>query len=113
MKNIDLGDEIKSVFDPGGEMQQMLAISKRFSDQLDDMNQVGPLFEKTSYREICFSGFSKISHFLEFVLVEHIDMKNSLNSKLPIYFIYSFRTSSRKKYLRKSAPAYFQPISNI
>ena len=72
MKNIDLGDEIKSVFDPGGEMQQMLAISKRFSDQLDDMNQVGPHFEKTSYREICFSGFSKISHFLGFVLVEHI-----------------------------------------
>ena len=45
MKNIDLGDEIKSVFDPGGEMQQMLAISKRFSDQLDDMNQVGTLFK--------------------------------------------------------------------
>ena len=38
MKNLELGD-IRGVFDQGGEMQQMLAISKRFSDQIDDMHQ--------------------------------------------------------------------------
>ena len=41
-------------------------------------------------------GFSKISHFLGRVLIEHIDMKNSLDSKLQIYSICSIRTRSRK-----------------
>ena len=41
-------------------------------------------------------GFSNISHFLERILMEHIDMKNSLDSMLQLYSIYSIRTRSRK-----------------
>ena len=41
MKNVNMREEISGVFEQGGEMQQMLSISKRFSDQLDDMHQVG------------------------------------------------------------------------
>ena len=41
------------------------------------------------------SGFSKISHFLELILMEHIDTKNSLDSKLHIYFICSIGIRSR------------------
>ena len=40
MKNVNMREEISGVFEQGGEMQQMLSISKRFSDQLDDMHQV-------------------------------------------------------------------------
>ena len=32
--------------------------------------------------EICCSRFSKISHFLEGILMEYIDKKNSLDSRL-------------------------------
>ena len=42
------------------------------------------------------SGFSKIFHFLERVLTEHIELKNSLDSKLQIYFICSIRIFYRK-----------------
>ena len=38
--------------------------------------------------EVCCSGFSPISRFLEGILMENIDMKNSLESKL--YFKYTF-----------------------
>ena len=44
--------------------------------------------------EIC--SFSKISHFLERILMEHIDMKNSLDSKLQVYSMCSIRIRSRK-----------------
>ena len=40
--------------------------------------------------------FFKISHLLERVLMEHIDMKNNLDSKLQLYSVYSIRILSRK-----------------
>ena len=43
-----------------------------------------------------FCGFSKISYFLERIIIEHIEMKNNLDSKRQIYFICSIRTWSRK-----------------
>ena len=65
MKNIDLGDEIKSVFDPGGEIQQMLSISKCFSDQLDDMNQVGTFLNNLhSGRKYASAIFRRYRFFL-------------------------------------------------
>ena len=36
------------------------------------------------------SGFSKIYHFLERILMDRIDRKNDLDSKLQIYY-YMFR----------------------
>ena len=41
------------------------------------------------------NGLLKIFHFLERILIEHIGMKNSLESKLQSYSICSTRTSSR------------------
>ena len=45
--------------------------------------------------EMNFSGFSTISQPLERILMEYIDMKNSLDSELQIYSICSTRISSR------------------
>ena len=42
-------------------------------------------------------GFLKISLFLERILTEHIDMKNSLDYKPQIYSICSIRVRSRKQ----------------
>ena len=42
------------------------------------------------------AGVSKISRFLERILMEHIDMNNSLDSKLQTYPMCSIRTRSRK-----------------
>ena len=39
---------------------------------------------------------SKITHFLEGILMEHIDIKISLDSKLQVYTICSVRIQSRK-----------------
>ena len=44
-----------------------------------------------------FFGFSKISHFLERILMEHIDMKNSLDSQLQIDSLCSIRIHSRSR----------------
>ena len=44
---------------------------------------------------IC-SGLLKIFHFLERILMEHMDMKNDLDSKIQIYSICSIRIRSRK-----------------
>ena len=54
-----------------------------------------------SYRrlELCCSFFSRISHFLERILMEHIDIKRSLDSKLQIYFVCFIRISTRKCYI--------------
>ena len=41
--------------------------------------------------EISCSDSSKVSHFLERILMEHRDMENSLDSNLIVYFIYLFR----------------------
>ena len=41
-------------------------------------------------------SFSNISHFLERIVIERIETKNSLESKLPIDSICSFRIHSRK-----------------
>ena len=49
--------------------------------------------------EIC--SFSKISHFLERILMEHIDMKNSLDSKLQIHPLCSIRIPFRKRVIFK------------
>ena len=46
--------------------------------------------------EICCSSFSKISPFLERILMENILIKNTLDSKLQVYFTYSIRIRSRK-----------------
>ena len=46
--------------------------------------------------EIYSCVFSKISQFLVRVLMEHIGMKNSLDSKLQFYFTCSIRIRSRK-----------------
>ena len=43
-----------------------------------------------------WGGFLTISQILERILMEHIDMKNSLDSKLQIYSICSIRIRSRK-----------------
>ena len=40
------------------------------------------------------SGFSRISPFLEGIRMEHIDMKNSLDSKVQVYFICSVKNLS-------------------
>ena len=42
-------------------------------------------------------SISKISHFLDGILIEHIDTKSSVDSKLQIYSICSIRTRSRKQ----------------
>ena len=42
------------------------------------------------------TGFSKIYRFLERIPMEHIDIENSLDSKLQIYFTCSIRIRSRK-----------------
>ena len=47
--------------------------------------------------ETCCSGFSKITLFLELFLMEHISIKNSLDSKLQIYSICSIRKRSRNR----------------
>ena len=39
-------------------------------------------------------NFSKVSHFLERTLMEHTDMKNTLDSKLQVYSIRSIRIRS-------------------
>ena len=46
--------------------------------------------------KICCSDFSKITQFLDLILMELIDMKNSSDSKLQVYFTCSIRISSRK-----------------
>ena len=46
--------------------------------------------------EICCFSFLKISQFLERILMEHKDIKNSLDSKLQVYSICSIRINSRK-----------------
>ena len=48
-------------------------------------------------REIYLRGFSKISNFQERVLMEHTDMKNSLESKLQTYSKCSKRTHSKNR----------------
>ena len=55
--------------------------------------------------ETCCCGFSAISQFLERILMEHIGMKNSLESELQI-------CSSLKNEIskRKTAATYFQPL---
>ena len=50
-------------------------------------------------------GFSKISFFLERILTEHILMKNSLDSKLQSYSLYSIRIRSRKQEIFKKKTA--------
>ena len=45
--------------------------------------------------EISCFGISKILHFLERILMEHIDMKNSLDSKLQFNTTCSIRIRSR------------------
>ena len=45
--------------------------------------------------KVCFTN-STISRFLVRILMEHIDIKNSLDSKLQIYSICSIRIRSRK-----------------
>ena len=52
--------------------------------------------ENTQGLEVCCSGFPKISHFLEQILIEHIGMINSLGAKLQIYSLSSIRVRSRK-----------------
>ena len=42
-------------------------------------------------------GYSKISHFLERILMEHKDMKNSLDSKLQVCCICFIQICSRKR----------------
>ena len=42
-------------------------------------------------------GKSRFSRFLEEVLMEHIDMKNSLESELQIYSLCSMRNPSRNQ----------------
>ena len=42
-------------------------------------------------------SISKISHFLDGILIEHIDTKSSVDSKLQIYSICSIRIRSRKR----------------
>ena len=55
------------------------------------------IFEKplTGELEICCSGSSKISHFLERIRMEHIDSKVSSDCKLQISSICSIRNRSR------------------
>ena len=48
------------------------------------------------WRVLRFCGFSEKSHFLEQILMEHIDVKNSLNSKLKICSMCFIRTRSGK-----------------
>ena len=46
--------------------------------------------------ELYCNGILEISHFLERIPTEHIDIKNSLDSELQISSICSIRLSSRK-----------------
>ena len=46
--------------------------------------------------ELCCSGFLNLTLFLERILIEHIDIKISLDSRPQIYFICSIRIRSRK-----------------
>ena len=54
------------------------------------------LFQSTDGLELSCCVFSKISHFLEGILMEHIDMKNRLDSKLHVSSMFSIRIRSRK-----------------
>ena len=47
--------------------------------------------------EICCSDFSMISHFLERILIEHINMKNSLDFKLQVCSMCFIRIRSKNK----------------
>ena len=49
----------------------------------------------TALRYIGVGRFSTISHFLERILIEHIEMKNNLDYKLQIYSVCSIRIRSR------------------
>ena len=51
----------------------------------------------TDGSELFYYDFSRISHFLERTLMEYVDIKNRLDSKLDIYCIYSIRIRSRKQ----------------
>ena len=53
--------------------------------------------------------FSEISHFLERILMEHIDMKNSLESKLHTYSICSIRNRSKDEIWSKYRKS-FEPL---
>ena len=64
-------------------------------DQPNVTNDVDIIYPESVIRFAlgkCRRGFLKISQFLELILTEHIDVKNSLVSKLQIYYICSIRT---------------------
>ena len=57
-------------------------------------DEVNKWMTKGTFHKICCS-FSKITHFQERILMEYIDKKNSLDSKLEVCSICSFRNRSR------------------
>ena len=64
----------------------------------------------TDRLELSCCGFSNISHFLERILMEHIDMRNSLDSKLQIYSLCSLELALEVEISSKNAGAYLQPL---
>ena len=59
-------------------------------------NDVG-INSKAAREKVLNLTLSKISRLLERIIVEAIDIKNSLDCKLQIYFICSIRIRSRKR----------------
>ena len=55
-------------------------------------------------------GFSKISSFLERILIEHIDIKNSLDSKLQTNSLCPLELALEVEISSKNAGAYLQPL---
>ena len=48
---------------------------------------------KICFIELNCCNFSTISHFLERILMEHVDIKNSSDSKLQIYSVTFFKST--------------------
>ena len=69
-------------------------IINRINGSLAVSRALGDFDYKANHSQGTF--FSKISHFLEQVLMEHEDVKSSLDSKLQVYSNCSVRIRSRK-----------------
>ena len=76
-------DEVKQLKYKYRRNEEVIKKQEELLNQKDQDMKVG--------LELCSSCFLKISRFLKRILMKHIDMKNSLDSKLKFFSIRPFR----------------------